>query len=118
MVFYLLHPPNQGPLLLQIIVFCRFYGKVTVQLRTEEETGSGIDIIKCSALILIREFFAYEMQEIFASGIRNPGFGIWNTAQEILSWIHNKDTANCLKKGAFCQMWKSFLCGRLYDAFF
>ena len=68
---------------MQIIVFCRFYGKVTVQLRTEEGTGSGIDIIKCSALILIREFFAYEMQEIFASGIRNPGFGIWNTGQEI-----------------------------------
>ena len=33
-----------------------------------------------------------------------------------LSWIHNKDTANYQKKGAFCQMWKSFLCGRFYDA--
>ena len=33
---------------LQIIVFCRFYDKVTVQLRTEEEMGSDIDIIKCS----------------------------------------------------------------------
>ena len=33
---------------MQIIVICRFYDKVTVQLQTEEEMGSGIDIIKCS----------------------------------------------------------------------
>ena len=118
---------------LQIIVFCRFYDKVTVQLRTEEEMGSDIDIIKCSFCDFLPgswsgNFLHMKSRKslLLESGILALESGIQRKKSRItawiqnprLSWIHNKDTANYQKKGAFCQMWKSFLCGRLYDAFF
>ena len=108
---------------LQIIVFCRFYGKVTVQLRTEEETGSGIDIIKCSFCDFLPwswsgNFLHMKSRKslLLESGILALESGIQLKKSRItawiqnprLSWIHNKDTANYQKKGAFCQMWKSF----------
>ena len=103
---------------LQIIVFCRFYDKVTVQLRTEEEMGSGIDIIKCSfcdflpgsgsgsgsgnvlrmksrkSLLLESGILALESgiqlkKSRITAWIQNPR----------LSWIHNKDTATLSKEG-------------------
>ena len=116
---------------LQIIVFCRFYDKVTVQLRTEEEMGSGIDIIKCSFCDFLSgswsgNFLHMKSRKSFLleSGILALESGIELKKSRItawiqnprLSWIHNKDTANYQKKGAFCQMWKSFLCCRLYYA--
>ena len=116
---------------LQIIVFCRFYDKVTVQLRTEEEMGSGIDIIKCSFCDFLSgsgsgNFLRMKSRKslLLESGILALESGIQLKKSRItawiknprLSWIHNKDTANYQKKGAFCQMWKSFLCGRFYDA--
>ena len=116
---------------LQIIVFCRFHDKVTVQLRTEEEMGSDIDIIKCSFCDFLPgsgsgNFLHMKSRKslLLESGILALESGIQLKKSRItawiqnprLSWIHNKDTANYLKKGAFCQMWKSFLCGRFYDA--
>ena len=108
---------------LQIIVFCRFYDKVTVQLRTEEEMGSGIDIIKCSVCDFLPgswsgNFLHKKSRKslLLESGILALESGIELKKSRItawiqnprLSWIHNKDTANYRKKGAFCQMWKSF----------
>ena len=116
---------------LQIIVFCHFHDKVTVQLRTEEEMGSVIDIIKCSFCDFLPgsgsgNFLHMKSRKslLLESGILALESGIQLKKSRItawiqnprLSWIHNKDTANYLKKGAFCQMWKSFLCGRFYDA--
>ena len=98
---------------LQIIVFCHFHDKVTVQLRTEEEMGSDIDIIKCSFCDFLPgsgsgNFLHMKSRKslLLESGILALESGIQLKKSRItaciqnprLSWIHNKDRYSELSK--------------------
>ena len=117
---------------LQIIVFCRFF---TIRSRCNYEQKKRWEVVLISSNVVFATFCPDPDPGIFwhmksrkslllESGILALESGIQLKKSRItawiqnprLSWIHNKDTADYQKKGAFCQMWKSFLCGRFYDA--